>query len=135
GEPRPMNRELYIPKPRPPHDKVLVGVDIFVHWREKSPDALAAKFNSFLNSMGMEVTMISNRGTKVWPKGHPETFLTDHWRVRTRALNAGDNPVPIKHEQIVEALSRAHQNGLDFIKTENLYYFDGAPGYVKSMGE
>lgn len=26
--------------------------------------------------------MIFNRGTKVWPRGMPETFKTDHWRCR-----------------------------------------------------
>ncbi len=135
GEPRPMNRELYIPKPRPAHNKVLAGVDIFVHWNEKNPDVLADQFNAFLQEAGMEVTMISNRGTKVWPKGHPETFLTDHWRIRTKAHGWADGIVPVKHAQIVEALNLAQQNGFDFIKTENLYYFDGEAGYVKSAGE
>jgi isocitrate dehydrogenase len=135
GEPRPMNRELYISKRRPPQNKTLVGVDIFVHRDEQSPDRLADAFNGFLHNAGLEVTMISNRGTKVWPKGHPETFLTDHWRIRTMARDRGNDVVPVKHTQIVEALSLAHQNGFDFIKTENLYYFDGEPGFVKSAGE
>ena len=29
--------------------------------------------------------MITNRGTKVWPDGAPETFCTDHWRCRFTA--------------------------------------------------
>ena len=33
------------------------------------------------------------------------------------------------HEQIVKLLGRMDQNGLDFIKTEHLYTFNGEKGF------
>jgi isocitrate dehydrogenase len=42
---------------------------------------------------------------------------------------------PITHAQIVALLDRAQKAGVDAIKTENLYTFDGAPGYSMAQGE
>jgi isocitrate dehydrogenase len=36
---------------------------------------------------------------------------------------------------IVELLGRFAAVGLDFIKTEHLYYFDGQPGFSLGQGE
>ena len=77
--------------------------------------------------------MISNRGLKVWPDGNPATFCTDHWRCRFKAessLMAG-----ITHEELVGLLGRVVSTGLDFIKTENLYTFDGTLGFTPGQGE
>jgi isocitrate dehydrogenase len=76
----------------------------------------------------MELTLITNRGAKVWPDGIPETFTTDHWRCRF--LGHGT----IRHEQITHLLERVADSGFDFIKTENLYNFDGQPGYSSVIG-
>ncbi len=42
---------------------------------------------------------------------------------------------PVTHAQIVGLLDRIQRAGLDFIKIENLYTFDGQKGYVASQGE
>ena len=76
--------------------------------------------------------MISNRGVKVWPGGHSETFCSDHWRCRFMARNKGD---VISHQAIVDLLSRVDKAGFDFIKTENLCNFDGERGYSLDQGE
>jgi isocitrate dehydrogenase len=60
-----------------PAVKQLVGVDLFVHWRGGTPDDLAAIVKP-LSDDGLTLTMITNRGVKVWPDGLPETFYTDH---------------------------------------------------------
>jgi len=70
--------------------------------------------------------MITNRGVKVWPGGLPETFCTDHWRCR---FLAAEGAGALDHAGIVALLGRAADAGLDFIKTEHLYTFDGEPGY------
>jgi isocitrate dehydrogenase len=41
----------------------------------------------------------------------------------------------VTHLQIVNLLDRIQKAGLDFIKIENLYTFDGQRGYVASQGE
>jgi isocitrate dehydrogenase len=79
----------------------------------------------------VELKMITNRGLKVWPEGLPETFCTDHWRVRYMAKpdKALNNSV------IAELLRRLAQAGVDTIKTENLYTFDDEPGYSLGQGQ
>ena len=73
--------------------------------------------------------MITNRGVKVWPQGLPETFKSDHWRCRFQSDN------PITHGDVLALLSRVNRQGLDFIKTEHLYTFDGVPGYTLGQGQ
>ena len=78
------------------------------------------------------MSIITNRGVKVFPDGHPETFCSDHWRCRFVAEQEGGL---ITHEQILELLSGVKELGLDFIKTENMYNFDGERGYSLAQGE
>jgi isocitrate dehydrogenase len=81
--------------------------------------------------------MITNRGVKVYPDGMDETFCTDHWRCRfvsIKSSNEEDNSA-IKHADIVYLLDKIERENLEFIKTENLYYFDDKPGYSLGQGE
>jgi len=77
----------------------------------------------------MTLKFISNRGVKVWPDGNPETYCTDHWRCR---FMGSKDDVAINNSQVIDLLSRINDAGFDFIKTENLYNFDGEAGYSKS---
>jgi isocitrate dehydrogenase len=114
-----------------PAKKDLVGVDVFINWADRDPNALGDKL-SVVNGEGVELVMISNRGQKVWPKGMPETFCTDHWRCRFMGANGSET---ISHAQIISLLGRFSGAGFDFIKTENLYNFDGQPGYSLGQGQ
>ena len=40
-----------------------------------------------INSENKHLTMITNRGIKVWPNGFEETYCTDHWRCRFKPTN------------------------------------------------
>ena len=110
--------------------KDLVGVDVFLDWSAGTADELGESLSK-LATDGTKLTMMSNRGVKVWPGGQPETFCSDHWRCRF--LSTGGNG--ISHQQIVELLQSVGNAGLDFIKTENLYNFDGERGYSLDQGE
>lgn len=114
----------------PPKTKEIVGVDVFVHWRGEDADVLAQELRA-ADSNEVHLTMITNRGVKVWPSGFPETFKTDHWRCRFMTNGAGS----IDHSGVVRLLDRVHHTGLDFIKTENLCTFDGEPGYSLGQGQ
>ncbi|NWF67855.1 MAG: NADP-dependent isocitrate dehydrogenase [Chloroflexi bacterium] len=118
---------------RAPAKKEIVGVDVFIHWptSKGKPDDLAELLQK-VNGEGLELTMISNRGQKVWPHGMPQTFCVDHWRCRFLAVEKGK---PITHKQIIDLLQRVSDHDFDFIKTENLCYFDGQPGYSLGQGE
>lgn len=112
--------------------KELMGVDVFLDYKG-SPNDLGDALSK-LNGDGITLTLISNRGVKVWPDGLPETFCTRHWRARYKAeLNPG--VAPVKHSEVVALLDRIQKAGFDFIKTENLYMFDGVKGYSLGQGE
>jgi len=64
-------------KRRPKAQKTLKGVDVFVDWDGGRVEELAERLER-LNS-DIKLTMITNRGVKVWPEGFEETFCTDHW--------------------------------------------------------
>jgi isocitrate dehydrogenase len=119
--------------------KGLVGVDIFIHARDVSPDSLADTVQHALHAGAtlapFKLQMITNRGVKVWPDGFSETFCTDHWRCRFMGVDAGGNPKPTTHSEIVALLISMHSVGLDFIKMENLCTFDGEPGFALGQGQ
>ncbi|HVZ57633.1 MAG TPA: NADP-dependent isocitrate dehydrogenase [Chitinophagaceae bacterium] len=115
---------------RTPAKKELVGVDVFVDWRGSSPDELATLLRAMEDDQ-VKLTMITNRGIKVWPEGFEETFCTDHWRCRFKPADGG----LLSKKQLIGLLSRAEQANIDTIKTENLYHFDGKPAYSLGQGQ
>jgi len=42
---------------------------------------------------------------------------------------------PINYDAVLELLKKFHENGIDVIKTENLYNFDGKRGFSLGQGE
>jgi isocitrate dehydrogenase len=108
----------------PPAHKETVGVDIFIHKADIKPDDLA-KIVRKAELDNLTLNFISNRGQKVWPNGREQTFCTDHWRCRFLAKNQQ----PIKHTDIIKMLTTISNEGLDFIKIENLCTFDGHIGW------
>lgn len=110
-------------------EKRLVGVDIFLDWDNGSPQDLGSSL-SLLSAGPLQLRVITNRGVKVWPNGLPETFCTDHWRCRF-LVPEGEEVQPT---HIVQLLERMIREGFDPIKTENLYLFDGVPGFSAVHG-
>jgi isocitrate dehydrogenase len=110
--------------------KELVGVDVFLDWTSGTANDLGDGLGK-LSGDGLKLEMMSNRGVKVWPGGHAETFCSDHWRCRFIPDSDG---VGVSHAQIISLLKRVGEAGYDFIKTENLYNFDGERGYSLDQG-
>jgi isocitrate dehydrogenase len=110
--------------------KDLVGVDVFLDWTRGTANDLGDSLSK-LSGDGTKLTMMSNRGVKVWPGGHAETFCSDHWRCRFVSADGG----AVSHPQIISLLKRVADAGFDFIKTENLYNFEGERGYSLDQGE
>jgi len=110
-------------------NKILKGVDVFVDWKGGEVNELANSLQQLNN--GIELTMITNRGVKVWPDGFDETFCTDHWRCRYE--------IPSEHAAdkvyIPDLLRKAIDENIDVIKTENLYEFDGVKGFSLGQGQ
>jgi isocitrate dehydrogenase len=115
--------------PRPPARKELVGIDVFVH-ATKPVEELAREMQTAANDL-YALTMITNRGVKVWPDGLPETFCTDHWRCRYLAKPGKQ----FNKAMALELLANLTWQGVDFVKTEHLFTFDGEPGYSLGQGQ
>jgi isocitrate dehydrogenase len=109
--------------------KQLVGVDVFLDWDRGSPNDLGEALST-VGTDALQLQVITNRGIKVWPNGIPETFCTDHWRCRF--MGTGHNHVEPDH--IIRLLQRVIAAGFEPIKTENLYLFDGVPGFSAVHG-
>lgn len=114
---------------RPAAKKELVGVDVFVNWSGANPNELADLVKK-MEKENLQLSMITNRGIKVWPDGFEETFCTDHWRCRFKPTQGN-----LSKKDILYLLEQAEAEGLDTIKTENLYTFDGKAGYSLGQGQ
>lgn len=137
-EPQQLKPVKYLSSPKQPDSreiqqhkatekKELVGVDVFLDWNEGTANDLGEALQK-LHIDGLQLQLISNRGAKVWPNGMPETFTTDHWRCRFLSEQV------INHRQITTLLNHVAEQGFDFIKIENLYNFDGQPGFSAVSG-
>ncbi|WP_186758524.1 NADP-dependent isocitrate dehydrogenase [Echinicola salinicaeni] len=117
---------------RKPCVKDMIGLDVFIDWKENDRDAnvIGDKLRS-VDADGLKMQLITNRGVKVYPDGMKETFCSDHWRVRF--FNADQST--ITHAQVLEVLKQVEALGFDFIKIENLYTFDGELGFSLAQGE
>ncbi len=110
--------------------KTLQGIDVFIDWRDGSPDALAGLLKN-VETQSLKLQMITNRGIKVWPNGFDETFCTDHWRCRFMPAEE----ISTRNNEAIALLNAIDASGLDFIKTENLYAFDGKPAFSLGQGQ
>lgn len=117
-------------KERPEAVKQLVGMDVFLHWKGKDPNELGEKLKDAMIGK-IKLKMITNRGTKVWPEGHPETFCTDHWRCRFMCTEMND----CGYQAMIHLLQKVYNAGFDVIKTENLYTFNGEPAFSAAQGQ
>jgi isocitrate dehydrogenase len=116
----------------PPPIRELIGVDIFLCSHEE-PEAIAKRLEA-LTGEKLMLEMISNRGVRVWPERFPETTLTDHSRCRF-VKNETSQKTPLAYTYIIELMDKIAKAGLEIIKSENLYLFDGKPGFSLGQGQ
>lgn len=110
-------------------EKTLVGVDIFVDIYAKSAEEVARKVN-VLDAGKMVMKTISSKGLKVWPRDDEYMLESDHWCCRFMP-DFGT----IEHADISSLLEKFVEAGIDFVKVENLYEFNGKRGYSLAQGE
>jgi len=112
-------------------EKKLVGFDLFLDNDSMRPEQIAGVLKN-LDNEKIYLAFISNRGLKVWPDGLPESFCTSHWRCRFKSR---DLTVEIPAPEVWEGIRKATEAGLDVVKTENLYTFNGKRGYTDAQAE
>jgi isocitrate dehydrogenase len=109
----------------------LVGVDLFVHWTGKDINDLGMQVST-LSTDKLALTMLSCKGLKVWPDIVTEMDYTDRFRARFMPKN---KDTELTHADVADLLSRAAGAGIDFLKIETLWTFDGKAGFSASQGE
>lgn len=110
--------------------KSIAGVDIFID-SNGTVEEVHKRLAEF-SAGDLKLTMISNRGVKVWPEKMPESSFGDSWRCRFLSKEKGK---PVSHQQIAALLQKLAEKGIDFTHTENLCTFDGQPGYTLAQDE
>ncbi len=111
-------------------ERKLNGVDVYMYNVELSPNELGSRLEE-LAGPEFKLTVISNRGVKVYPDGFPETFLSDNWRCRFEAVSPGET----SRADILALLQRLDDAGLEWVKLDNLYLFDGKLAYSLDQGQ
>lgn len=106
-----------------------VGVDIFLYHENRNAQILGEALQAF-EAGDLTLTMITNRGVKVYPDGIPETFCTDHWRCRFKS----ETLTAIPYLDIIALQHRLTSAGYNIIKTENLCTIDGVAAFSAGQG-
>ena len=122
-----------------PVQQQLVGVDVFLRWDGKQAADLGQHLEVIAGHR-LQLKLITNRGVKVYPDGHPETFCTDHWRCRFVAIDAlvsgaQLNFTPVPFRDVLSLLHRLVDFNYYIIKTEHLYLMDGQRAFSLGQGE
>lgn len=108
----------------------LVGADLFMQWVGKDINELGSALDK-LSTDKLSLTLLSCKGLKVWPNIVTEMDFTDRFRARY----VPKNDAKVTLADIADLLVRCEKAGIDFLKVETLYKFDGKPGYSASQGE
>ena len=106
-----------------------VGVHFFLYCNDRDPNKLGEALKG-IQAGNTALSMITNRGVKVWPNGFAETFCTDHWRCRFKS----EEGLASSYADIISLQEQLTAGGFQIIKTENLVYFDNVPGFSAGQG-
>jgi isocitrate dehydrogenase len=106
----------------------LEGIDVYVGWPSRVPNELAA-IAVKANGDGLDLIMLDNRGTKVWPDGFPETWCSDSFRCRYTSKGA------VTVQQTLDLQSRLDKLGVQIVKSELLRSYGGERGYTLAQGQ
>lgn len=106
----------------------IVGVDLFVEINQQ-PAAVAAIIESLIEAP-YRLTLISNRGTQVWPSGSVLTDCVNQYRVRIEAPE-GSSPTDV--DMLILAVHLAEH--MKVCSTELLMQYNGVPAYTLAQGQ
>lgn len=112
--------------PRP--SQAVVGIDLFVESNEQ-PHILAHSLQEVLSS-SYKLTLISNRGTQVWPTGSVLTDCVNQYRVR---VELAEGAVATERDLLSVALQIA--GAVRVCSTEMLMNYREAPAYSLAQGQ
>jgi hypothetical protein len=100
----------------------ILGIDVFIRHQE-FPIKLTQQ--SFKNG---KLTIVSNRGTKIWPGDLPPIHLTDVHRCRFMFAKPGGEPA-------IDLLKEIENAGFEWVHIEKLLEINGQAKFAKAQGE
>ncbi len=109
-----------------------VGCDIYLD-SILAPIELAEAMNSIAEDTPFRLTLISNRGTQVWPTGSVFTECVDYYRVRFE-LRENVAPGSFGQARAIALLDRVAEK-FTVCSYELLRTFDGVKGYSMAQGQ
>ena len=108
----------------------VVGADVYLDATSSAAD-LAPTLEAVAKGTPFRLTLISNRGTQVWPSGSVYTDCVDYWRARfEKRPDAGE----VSQAQAL-ALLQAVAMKQTVCSYELLRTFDGKPGFSLAQGQ
>ncbi len=143
AKPVPMHDALtFIPPVRPHVNELIqtftqkrsdvVGCDIYIA-TTSPPLELAQKLERLAVGTPFKLTMISNRGTQVWPSGSVYTEVVDYFRVRFE-LEDKHLIGQIGQGPTIHILRRIAEK-FEIAEFQALKQFDGEPGFSLAQGQ
>lgn len=128
--------------PKPPGQQVIrtftnvvshvVGCDIYLD-TPLSPVSVADEMQRAAEDTPFKLTLISNRGTQVWPTGSVYTECVDYYRVRFE-LREGVVPGSFGQSRCVSLMDKIAEKFV-VCSYELLRTFDGVKGYSLAQGQ
>ncbi len=128
------NIQCYGVRPAVVSKKVLVGVDIIIDNPKDVPaEEIAAKIAKVSNTL--QLIVITSRGLKIWPNSTIDAPYLRHCCCRFQSAKDTKALKAVSQNDIIQLQSAINALGLDIIKTENLYTFDGELGFTLAQGQ
>jgi isocitrate dehydrogenase len=125
--------ECYGDTKKPHAKKELVGIDIFVDNEDMTPEQLGEKMLKLTGPL--KPVTITSRGLKIWPDCMIQAPFAQHCSCRFQTSTDTKALTPVTHKDLLDLQQQFGALGLDVIKTENLYTFDGQLGYSLAQGQ
>jgi isocitrate dehydrogenase len=119
-----MNKMRETPAP----DAHVVGIDLFVESNQQ-PNIVAGAIQPLLPP-ACKLTLISNRGTHVWPSGSVLTECVNQYRVRIEATEGASVT-----EQTLLGIALTLSEKVRVCSTEMLMKYNGVAGYSLAQGQ
>lgn len=108
--------------------RLLIGIDVYIYHRGALPEFFTRI--QHINIGPLRLKMITNRGVRVWPGGHPDTTCIEQWRCRFES----DDRRTVAQDDVIKVMHAFDHIKMDVIKSEFLYTFDGKPGFSSADG-
>jgi isocitrate dehydrogenase len=109
------------------------GCDVYIDTLI-TPLELAQRLERIAEGTLFKLTMISNRGTQVWPSGSPYTEVVDYYRVRFELRDPAVMLGQIGQMPTVYLLHKVAEK-FEITDFQPLKYYDGKPGFSLAQGQ